>query len=254
MLKAFSGICLSMTVMAGCAASGVAEQPVKTAQAPSPSAARAAKLRAVLLPAPKGMSLVYGPEIGAFGSLKSTQQGLGGRPAGQAEPAGVRRGAPARPGKPGDRPRARGRDRVLLRAGLDQPGLVSIPPAAFPGPLPAGAPPTGPTCTAPGDLPHPRPGHAPAGRRVARLPDHRVGRRQERADRLGGDPARHRRHEPHRGGPGGRTPAGLLELAGLADQNLARVTTHDAAQSGADGLRSSRGRRGGPRRRTARCG
>ncbi|GGS78845.1 hypothetical protein GCM10010176_022540 [Nonomuraea spiralis] len=33
-------------------------------------------MRAALLPVPKGMRIAYGPELGAYGSLKSTQQGL----------------------------------------------------------------------------------------------------------------------------------------------------------------------------------
>ncbi|MGN9837751.1 hypothetical protein ACTMTI_06495 [Nonomuraea sp. H19] len=46
-------------------------------KSPSPSSsAESAKLRAALLPVPAGMRVAYGPELGAFGSLKSTQQGL----------------------------------------------------------------------------------------------------------------------------------------------------------------------------------
>ncbi|MER6949476.1 hypothetical protein ABT294_36235 [Nonomuraea sp. NPDC000554] len=43
---------------------------------PSPSAVDAGRLRAALLPVPKGMRVAYGPEIGAFGTLKSTRLGL----------------------------------------------------------------------------------------------------------------------------------------------------------------------------------
>ncbi|SEL46931.1 hypothetical protein [Nonomuraea pusilla] len=81
MHKAISGICLTMLAVAGCASGQAAEAPAKqdaatgaTAAAVAP--AEAAKLRAALLPAPKGMRVTYGPETGVFGGLKSTQQGL----------------------------------------------------------------------------------------------------------------------------------------------------------------------------------
>ncbi|WP_214319473.1 hypothetical protein [Nonomuraea sediminis] len=73
MLKAVSGICLSMMVIAGCSSGQAAEKaapPSPTTPTPEPN------LRAALLQAPKGMKIAYGPETGAFGSLKSTQQGL----------------------------------------------------------------------------------------------------------------------------------------------------------------------------------
>ncbi|MFI6601688.1 hypothetical protein ACIBHX_36040 [Nonomuraea sp. NPDC050536] len=72
MLKAVSGICLSMMVIAGCSSGHAAEK----AASPSPTPTPAINLRAALLQAPKGMHVSYGPETGAFGSLKSTQQGL----------------------------------------------------------------------------------------------------------------------------------------------------------------------------------
>ncbi|NUP04397.1 MAG: hypothetical protein HOW71_12845 [Nonomuraea sp.] len=77
MLKAISGICLSMMAVAGCS-SGETGSPAAGPASPSASSASAesARLRAALLPAPKGMRIAYGPELGAFGSLKSTQQGL----------------------------------------------------------------------------------------------------------------------------------------------------------------------------------
>lgn len=136
MLKAFSGICLSMTVIAGCSASEVAEQPVRTAQAPSPSSALASKLRAVLLPVPKGMRVVHGPEVGPYGALKSTKQGLEAvrqtrlsRP----ECAGAPQLDPARPEI------ARAPAAVVAFAsdrGSISQAVVALPPAAFPGPLP----------------------------------------------------------------------------------------------------------------------
>ncbi|MFC4111535.1 hypothetical protein [Nonomuraea zeae] len=68
-----------MMVLAGCSSGEEAGGPA--ASPPSPSAqssqsAESARLRAALLPVPKGMSIAYGPELGAFGSLKSIQQGL----------------------------------------------------------------------------------------------------------------------------------------------------------------------------------
>ncbi|WP_345566513.1 hypothetical protein [Nonomuraea rosea] len=78
MLKAISGISLSMMVFAGCS-SGEEAVPSAAASAPASQpaqSAESARLRAALLPVPKGMSIAYGPELGAFGSLKSIQQGL----------------------------------------------------------------------------------------------------------------------------------------------------------------------------------
>ncbi|TMS00055.1 hypothetical protein [Nonomuraea basaltis] len=76
MLKVMSGICLSMMAIAGCSPGETATAPAASAPRPSPSSADAARLRPALLPVPEGMSVAYGPELGAFGSLKSTQQGL----------------------------------------------------------------------------------------------------------------------------------------------------------------------------------
>ncbi|MGP3961315.1 hypothetical protein ACTWPT_35490 [Nonomuraea sp. 3N208] len=75
MRKAISGICLSMVAVAGCSSDETAAAPAASTP-PTASSADAAKLRAALLPAPAGMRISYGPELGAFGSLKSTQQGL----------------------------------------------------------------------------------------------------------------------------------------------------------------------------------
>ncbi|MFI7105333.1 hypothetical protein ACIBK9_03395 [Nonomuraea sp. NPDC050227] len=66
-----------MMVVAGCSAGEADNQAAGSAQpAASSSAVEAARLRAALLPVPKGMRIAYGPEMGAFGSLKSTQEGL----------------------------------------------------------------------------------------------------------------------------------------------------------------------------------
>ncbi|UBU13694.1 hypothetical protein [Nonomuraea gerenzanensis] len=74
MHKAIPSLFLSTLVIAGCSS---AEEPKAPAASASPqTSAASAKLRAALLPVPKGMSVTYGPELGEFGSLKSTQQGL----------------------------------------------------------------------------------------------------------------------------------------------------------------------------------
>ncbi|MFI6921457.1 hypothetical protein ACIBIZ_16020 [Nonomuraea spiralis] len=64
--------------MAGCSSGESADQAAGSATQPAASAssAESARLRAALLPVPKGMRIAYGPELGAYGSLKSTQQGL----------------------------------------------------------------------------------------------------------------------------------------------------------------------------------
>ncbi len=137
MLRAFSGIFLSMTVIAGCSSGELAEPPVRTAQAPSPSSAMASKLRAALLPVPRGMRVVHGPEIGLYGTLESTRQGL----------AAVRRSALNRPEcaagpqlDPAGPEVARAPAAVVAFAndrGSISQAVVALPPAAFPGPLPA---------------------------------------------------------------------------------------------------------------------
>ncbi|MFG1708738.1 hypothetical protein ACFLIM_36625 [Nonomuraea sp. M3C6] len=66
---------LGMLAMTGCSSSEEVSAPARSAP-PSPSSTESARLRAALLPTPKGMRVAYGPELGAFGSLKSTQQGL----------------------------------------------------------------------------------------------------------------------------------------------------------------------------------
>ncbi|TXK35196.1 hypothetical protein [Nonomuraea sp. C10] len=66
-----------MTVIAGCSSEKAAAPAASTpppASAPKP--AEAAKLRAALLPAPKGMQVAYGPEVGTYSTLRSTRQGL----------------------------------------------------------------------------------------------------------------------------------------------------------------------------------
>ncbi|WP_327088306.1 hypothetical protein OIE66_39280 [Nonomuraea sp. NBC_01738] len=72
MLKAFSGICVGMMVVAGC--SGVSGEITAPAQS-APKTVDAGRLRSALLSAPSGMRVSYGPESGPYGSLKATKQG-----------------------------------------------------------------------------------------------------------------------------------------------------------------------------------
>ncbi|MFG1947448.1 hypothetical protein [Nonomuraea sp. NPDC048826] len=66
-----------MTVIAGCSSEKAAAPAPAASTPPSPpSPAESAKLRAALLPVPKGMKVAYGPEVGTYGELKSTKQGL----------------------------------------------------------------------------------------------------------------------------------------------------------------------------------
>lgn len=73
MNKTLSGICLGIVVLTGCSSGEAALAP-----SPSPAGvdAEARRLGEALLDAPDGMQVSYGPEIGAFGSLKATQMGL----------------------------------------------------------------------------------------------------------------------------------------------------------------------------------
>lgn len=138
MLKAISGVCLSMMVIAGCS-SGEAEKE-SAASAPKSSApvasVESARLRAALLPAPKGMRIAYGPEMGAFGSLKSTQEGL----------AAVRQAKLERPECAGAaqldaaRPEVAKAPAAVIafaaeRGSITQ-AVVSMPSESFPAPLP----------------------------------------------------------------------------------------------------------------------
>ncbi|MEW9554617.1 hypothetical protein [Nonomuraea sp. NPDC050783] len=141
MLKALSGICLSMMVVAGCSSGGDAPAAPaaaagKPAQAAGASSADAARLRAALLPVPEGMRISYGPELGAFGSLKSTQQGLAAvRQARLERPecAGAAQLDAARPDV------AKAPAAVIAFAaerGSITQAVVELPSAAFPAPLP----------------------------------------------------------------------------------------------------------------------
>jgi hypothetical protein len=136
MLKAISGICLSMMAVAGCS-SGDTKTPAPAAsKAPPSSSADAARLRAALLPVPEGMHISYGPELGAFGSLKSTQQGL----------AAVRQARLEHPECAGaaqldaDKPDIAKAPAAVIAFAADRGSItqavVSLPSAAFPAPLP----------------------------------------------------------------------------------------------------------------------
>lgn len=239
MLKALSLICLSMMAISGCAADEVvgaplpdvppaadpsATTPADPSATPSRSAPGAARLRAGLLPTPKGMSLAYGPEAGAFGSLKSTRQGL----------SAVRQAKLDRPecggagqldlSKPevAEAPAAV----VAFSSGSDSitQALVSMPASAFPAPLPA-------QCAAYGA--------EVRGTRVTyRTRDLDMPTRGEESRAYlttvsGGHGAAQVGSVVIRRGKVimsmlvvGRkvAPADLFELAGLADQNLARIT------------------------------
>ncbi|TDD52567.1 hypothetical protein E1286_08565 [Nonomuraea terrae] len=135
MRKAVSGVFLTTLVLAGCS-SGEAPEPAASATPAQPSAAETAKLRAALLPVPKGMSIAYGPEVGAFGTLKSTQQGMEALRHAKAERpecAGAAQLDAARPEV------AKSPAAVVAfsadRGSITQ-AVVSLPAPAFPAPLP----------------------------------------------------------------------------------------------------------------------
>lgn len=75
MIKAFSGICLGVVVLAGCAAGEAAAPPVTPTSSNSGVAGGARRLGEALIKAPAGMQVAYGPETGAFGSLRATTMG-----------------------------------------------------------------------------------------------------------------------------------------------------------------------------------
>lgn len=137
MLKVCSAIFLSMTVIAGCSSGGGAPVATRSATPPTPVSAEAAKLRAALLPVPRGMRLAYGPEIGRFGTLKSTRQGL----------EAVRQSKLDRPECAGaaqldaSKPEIAGAPAAVVafasERGTITQAVVALPPGAFPRPLPA---------------------------------------------------------------------------------------------------------------------
>ncbi|MET7332778.1 hypothetical protein [Nonomuraea sp. NPDC005650] len=137
MLKPISGIFLSLLAIAGCAAETTpAAAPAAAAPSAPQASAETARLRAALLPVPKGMHVAYGPELGAFGSLKSTQQGL----------AAVRQAKLQRPECAGAaqldaaKPDVAKAPAAVIAFAADRGSItqavVALPKAAFPAPLP----------------------------------------------------------------------------------------------------------------------
>jgi hypothetical protein len=134
--KAIPGIFLStLVVVAGCSSAEESKAPAAKPPAAQPQA-ESAKLKAALLPVPKGMAVAYGPEIGAFGTLKSTQQGL----------AAVRQVKAQHPECAGaaqldaEKPEVAQSPAAVIafsaaRGSITQ-AIVSMPEAAFPAPLP----------------------------------------------------------------------------------------------------------------------
>ncbi|MFI7636848.1 hypothetical protein [Nonomuraea sp. NPDC049400] len=127
-----------MVAISGCSGGTTTPSAVPTGtQLPGPQAsADTARLRAALLPVPKGMRVAYGPEMGAFGSLKSTQQGMEAvRQAKLQRPecAGAAQLDPAKPDV------AQAPAAVIAFAadrGSITQAVVSLPSAVFPAPLP----------------------------------------------------------------------------------------------------------------------
>ncbi|MGP3934179.1 hypothetical protein [Nonomuraea sp. KM88] len=124
-----------MLALAGCSSGEEPQTPAASASASSPSAA-SAKLRAALLPVPDGMHVAYGPELGAFGKLKSTQQGI----------AALRQAKLQRPECAGaaqldiEQPDIAGAPAAVIafaaeRGSITQ-AVVSLPSESFPKPLP----------------------------------------------------------------------------------------------------------------------
>ncbi len=72
MLKAFSGICAVLICISGCGLESTARGPAPSA---SPIRTAVRDLGAALLPAPPGMRVAYGPESGAYGTLRATREG-----------------------------------------------------------------------------------------------------------------------------------------------------------------------------------
>ncbi|MEV1168893.1 hypothetical protein [Nonomuraea sp. NPDC049784] len=127
-----------MVAIAGCSGGDTTPSAIPTnTQAPGPQpSADTSRLRAALLPVPKGMRVAYGPELGAFGSLKATQQGLAAvRQAKLQRPecAGAAQLDAAKPGI------AQAPAAVIAFAadrGSITQAVVSLPSTAFPAPLP----------------------------------------------------------------------------------------------------------------------
>ncbi|MEV0613715.1 hypothetical protein AB0I81_10370 [Nonomuraea sp. NPDC050404] len=135
MRKAIPSIFLSTLVIAGCSAAEEVKAPA--AKVPvSQTSVESARLRAALLPVPKGMSVAYGPELGAFGTLKSTQQGLAAVRRAQAEQPGCAGAAQLDAAKPEVAKSPAAVIAFSAARGSITQAVVSMPAETFPAPLP----------------------------------------------------------------------------------------------------------------------
>ncbi|MDP4500443.1 hypothetical protein [Nonomuraea turcica] len=222
MRKAISGICLSMVAVAGCSSdkTGAASAAGQPATA---SSADAAQLKAALIPAPAGMRVSYGPELGAFGSLKSTQQGLAAVREAKLERPECAGAAQLDAAKPDVAKAPAAVIAYAAERGSITQAVVRLPSASFPAPLPE-------QCASySADV-----GGAKISYKTRTLPMPTKGD-QSRAyltTAAGGDKNAQIGSVMIRRGTvvmsmlvvGKQVkPSGLYELAGLADQNLARV-------------------------------
>ncbi|MEV0997260.1 hypothetical protein [Nonomuraea sp. NPDC050202] len=135
MHKAIPGIFLSTLVIAGCSSAEEPKPPAASAPPASASAA-SAKLRAALLPVPKGMSVAYGPELGEFGMLKSTQQGLEAVRKARAQHPECAGAAQLDAAKPEVAKSPAAVVAFSAARGSITQAVVALPKAAFPEPLP----------------------------------------------------------------------------------------------------------------------
>ncbi|TMR24711.1 hypothetical protein ETD86_03925 [Nonomuraea turkmeniaca] len=223
MRKAISGICLSMVTIAGCSADETAAAPAASAPPSASSAADASGLRAALLPVPAGMQISYGPELGAFGSLKSTQKGLAAVRQARLERPECAGAAQLDAAKPDVAKAPAAVIAFAAERGSITQAVVRLPSASFPAPLPEQC--TSYAADVEGSkisyktrvLPMPTKGDqsraylttAAGGKKNAQIGSVMIRRGTFIMSMLVvGQQVK---------------PAGLYELAGLADQNLARV-------------------------------
>ncbi|MFI6505121.1 hypothetical protein [Nonomuraea typhae] len=114
-------------LVSGCSG-GQAAAPPST-----PAPLDAARLRAALLPTPQGMTVSYGPETGAYGSLKATKQGLEALRSAKVDKPGCAGLGQLDPAKLGAAPAA-------VVAYSSKQGSITqaiVVTDAFPGPIPA---------------------------------------------------------------------------------------------------------------------
>ncbi|WP_020542472.1 hypothetical protein [Nonomuraea coxensis] len=130
-----------MTVVAGCSSEAQAPPApaaaaVEPAQGPGASSSDVTRLRAALLPVPEGMRVSYGPELGAFGSLKSTQQGLAAVRQARLERPECAGAAQLDAAKPDVAKAPAAVIAFAAERGSITQAVVALPSAAFPAPLP----------------------------------------------------------------------------------------------------------------------